>query len=287
MINLAIILAVAIVLYCLLLALAYFNQRLLVFPASRLQGKDCVQLTPVNVVDIVSMTTPQLRVPIKALYAEALDSEGKVDPQAAKRPTLIFFYGNGSYLNSCGSILTGFRRMDVNVAISEYPGYGVSDGIASEEGCYDSAEAIYDYIVGQKGVEPKNIIVAGWSLGTGVAVKLAAEHPVRGLVLCSAYTSIADMAIYRYPVFPAPLIHKIFRYRFLSLQRIGQVRCPIFIAHGDKDTRVPYFMSRKLADAAHTPVTFVTLDGIGHSDVFYAKDAIVYPHIEDWINQLR
>ncbi|MDR3708467.1 MAG: alpha/beta hydrolase [Capsulimonadaceae bacterium] len=273
--------------YGLLAALAYFNQRALVFPGSLYQDSDRAQLLPADGVEVVSLTTPRLRIPIKALYGKALNADGTPDPLASRRPTVLFFYGNGSYLSCSTEILNGFRRLNVNVIIPEYPGYGVSGGTVSEDGCYDAADAAYALATRTLGVQPQSIVVAGWSLGSGVAVNLASQRPVRGLILCSAYTSIAETAAYRYKIFPAPLIRLLLKYRFPSEARIGKVRCPILIAHGDCDHSVPYAMSGRLVRAAHAPVTFVRVHGVAHNDFFSSGGGVVYPRIREWMSNLK
>jgi len=138
-----------------------------------------------------------------------------------------------------------------------------------------------------KDVQAGDIIAAGWSLGSGVAVNLAIHHPVRSLILCSAYTNMGDTAAYHYPMFPAGLIRRLLKYRFPSDERIGKVTCPIFIAHGDRDKIVPFVMSGKLARDARAPVTFLPVRGVGHGDLFDTGGPIVFPAIEAWIDKLN
>jgi pimeloyl-ACP methyl ester carboxylesterase len=274
------------VFYCLLLCLAFTYEKPLVFPASEFQGGALVQVTTPEGANLISLTTPRLKLPIKALYAAAQTSAGVRDPRATQRPTVIFCYGAGSYLTCSTYIFTNFQRMDLNIIMPEYPGIGVSGGSASEEGCYDAADAAYDYVTTNREAKPSTVFATGWSLGSAVAINLAATRRVGGLITYGAFTSLADMSRHRYPFIPALLVRLFLIYHFDNENKIRLVRCPILIAHGDRDDVVPYFMAGRLVRAAHAPVTFVRLHGKGHGDG-YAEKGALYPRIAAWMSALN
>jgi fermentation-respiration switch protein FrsA (DUF1100 family) len=107
------------------------------------------------------------------------------------------------------------------------------------------------------------LIYFGESLGTGVAVKLATEHPPAALILRSPYTSMADIGQHHYPWLPVRLL---LRDRYDSLTQISRVRAPLLIIAGERDSIVPADFSRRLYDMAPQPKTFVSIPGADHND---------------------
>ena len=280
----AIILAATIVaVYLVLFALLYAAQRQLVFPGSLTQGQADAGITPPLGVELLSLTTPHFHERVPALYGAALLPDGEPDPDARHRRTLLFFHGNGGSVDDYRPIFQNLRLLGVNVLMPEYPGYGEATGNASEAGCYDAAETAYCYALSRPDTESGRIVVSGWSLGSGVAIDLAARHPVAGVATFSAYTSMAEMGAYQYPIFPAPLIRLALKHRFLSERKISQVHCPVFISHGEDDRTIPCAMSRRLARAAGGPVTFLAIPGVAHNDFFENGGDQVYPALGRWL----
>lgn len=179
----------------------------------------------------------------------------------AEKPTkltLLFCHGNGG--NICGrldSIMT-FHRMDMNVMIFDYQGYGESTGKTTEQGTYDDAMTAWNYLVTVKGLSPGDIIVFGRSLGGAVAIELAERVQPKFLFSESTFTSAPDMAAKRFPVFPARLLCK---FKYNNIKRIKNVHCPVLIAHGPDDSLLPFEHGRRLFDAANEPKYFAELHG--------------------------
>ena len=165
---------------------------------------------------------------VVALFGPALTSDGRPDPGAGSRPTMIFFYGNAMCLSYARQDFDRYRRLGLNVLIPDYIGYGMSGGSPSEKGCQATADAAYDYLATTKKLDPKTIISAGWSLGGAVAIDLASRRQVGGLIAFSTFTSGVQMARRMLPFVPVSLL---LRHRFDSLQKIAKVRCPILIGH--------------------------------------------------------
>jgi fermentation-respiration switch protein FrsA (DUF1100 family) len=217
---------------------------------------------------------------IVALFGGALDPRGGHTLVAGKRPTVVFFYGNGACLASMGDVFEGFRRLGVNVLMPEYPGYGMSGGKPSENGFYAAADAAYDYAVQRPGLDPDRIVSAGWSMGSAVAIDLASRRKVSSLVVVSAFTTLPAVAHALVRWFPTSLI---IRSRFDNLAKIPLVSCPVFIARGTRDTLVPPSMSDKLAEAAKTGVTSYKVSGGGHNDVFDVGGKPLWEAMEGFI----
>jgi pimeloyl-ACP methyl ester carboxylesterase len=210
-------------------------------------------------------------------------SDSHNNPQ---KQTILFFYGNGSCANDCWDIVREFQSMGCSVMLVDYPGFGMSKGKASDTGCYDAAEAAYKYLTHTRGISDEKIIIAGWSLGSSVAIHLASQHVCAGLMTFSAFTNMTEMASHEYPVVPEWISSILLKYRFPSIEMISHVRCPTLIAHGSLDRYVPTYMADKLAAADHGQVTRVTVAGAGHNDILSNKNAKLYREIAVWLGRI-
>lgn len=152
------------------------------------------------------------------------------------------------------------------VASVDYPGYGLSEGSPDEKGCYRAVHRLFDWLVETRGFRPEDIIVDGFSIGTGAAVELAATRPVGKLVLEASYLS-APRIVTRVRILPID--------PFPSLERIQDVRCPIVFLHGTDDHVVPFSHGRRLHDLAPQPKRFIEVEGADHNDLVavYGIDA--------------
>jgi uncharacterized protein len=253
-----------VVVYAGVLIVLYALQTRLIFPGASTQGQSFAQVRPPPDSELVRLTTAG-GVPIVALLGSALAADGRPDPGAASRPTMLYFYGNAMCVNDAMPEFDRFRRLGLNVLIPEYAGYGASGGSPSEEGCRDTALAAYDYLVSARNVDPKQIIAAGWSLGGAVAIDLTSRRPVGGLIVFSSFTSAVDLARRVVPWVPVSLL---LRHRFENLQKIARIRCPMLIGHGRRDSIVPFSMGTELAAKAAGSVTTLWIDDAEHNDFY-------------------
>jgi fermentation-respiration switch protein FrsA (DUF1100 family) len=152
------------------------------------------------------------------------------------------------------------ERLGRGVLIFDYPGYGKSTGKPGEAGCYAAAGAACDWLL-REGVAPEEIVLAGGSLGGGVATELATHRPYRALVLIAAFTSVPDMAARKYPWLPG---RRFIRNRFDNLAKIGRTRGRVFLAHGTADHFVPFAMGEALYAAAPGPKRLFPMAGYDH-----------------------
>jgi uncharacterized protein len=184
-----------------------------------------------------------------------------VPPREAK-PVVLYFHGNGGALRYR---VERFRRLitdGVGLVALEYRGYGGNGGSPSERGLIADAEAAYAFAVAHYQIP--QIVVWGESLGSGVAVALAAEKPVGRVILEAPFTSTEAVAAERYWYMPVSLLMKD---QFRSDQRIAKVTAPLLILHGVRDQVVPYAMGERMFELANKPKHIVRfLDG-GHEDL--------------------
>lgn len=219
---------------------------------------------------------------VAAYFGHALRSDGAPDPDYARRPTLLFFTGKGSSIAPERGLFQSLRRLDANVFMPDYAGFGQSGGQESETNCFATARASYQFLRTQPDIDQKRLVIAGYSLGSGVAVDLAAheleaKQPVAGLALFAAYTSMADMGHQEYPMYPTWLLRLILRYPFASDAKMPQITCPVLLVHSRADRLIPYAMSDKLTALANGPVTRVTVTHAGHAEYFSPLETTVFP----------
>lgn len=254
-----------------LLALFTTLQTRLIFPGAQTQGQPDALVRPRGDAELVTLSTADGE-RVVALFGPALTRAGETHPEASRRPTLLYFYGNGMCLNDSVEQFDHFRRLGANVLIPDYVGYGMSGGQPGEWGCRATADAAYDHLQSRRDVDPRAIVAAGWSLGGAVAIDLASRRPVAGLAAFSTFTSMVEMARRSFPFLPNALL---LRHRFDSLAKIGRVSCPILIIHGGDDRLIPSAMSDRLAASARPPVTKLTVEGADHNDFFLVGGAQV------------
>ena len=143
----------------------------------------------------------------------------------------------------------------------------------TEEGLYSDARAALDFFARQ-GLGAERLVLYGESLGSAVAVQMATERSVAALILEAPMTSVAAVAQARYPIFP---VRWLVLDRFDSLAKIGSVRAPLLLMHGERDTVVPIRFGRVLFEAANEPKEARYFTDAGHNDLqaFGAPDAVL------------
>ena len=125
------------------------------------------------------------------------------------------------------------------------------------------AQAAYRYVVARTDVDPDRLVYFGESLGTGVAVRLAAEHTPRALILRSPFTSLTDVGRHHYPFLP---VRALLSDRFASIDRVAHIKCPLLVITAAHDSVVPSEQSRRLYEAAPSPKHLVVIEGVDHND---------------------
>ena len=170
-------------------------------------------------------------------------------PPPAGRPVIAYFHGNGGNIGYRAERLRRFAAAGYGVLLAEYRGYGGNPGAPCERGLFADAEAALDFLAASD-INSEQVVLWGESLGSGVAVHLAATRAIGGVVLEAPFTSVAACAQRHYPFVPAAwLVHD----RFDSLSRIAQVTAPLLILHGERDMVVPVDHGRALLKAATAP----------------------------------
>jgi uncharacterized protein len=247
---LVVVLVLATVLVTLLLALAWTFQRQLIYlpagapegePGQLLDGGSAVVLRTEDGLDLT------------AWYAPATGP--------ATGTTMLVLPGNAGSRVARVPLARAVAATGTAVLLLDYRGYGGNPGSPTEEGLAADARAAYRHLVLERGVDPERLVLFGESLGAAVATRLALEQPVRGMVLRSPFTSLADMAAVHYPFLPA---QRLLRDRFPVREPIAAVAAPVVVVAGPNDEIVPFEQSRAVADAAGA--VLVDVPGSGHNE---------------------
>ncbi len=192
-------------------------------------------------------------------------------PASDSKPVVIYFQGNAEGLSARVNRFTWLTADGTGLLALAYRGYGGSTGKPSEDGLIRDARAAYDFVRTQ--YPAQRIVPFGESLGTGVAVALAADHEVAGIILDAPFTSTAEVGAFHYPFAP---VRWLMKDTFRSDERIGRVSAPLLVLHGEHDTIVPIRFAEKLFALAREPKRMVRFSQGGHVnlDDYGAKDVV-------------
>ena len=190
-------------------------------------------------------------------------------PPRGDAPTVLYFHGNGGSLRLRVDRFQRIAAAGVGLIALSYRGYGGSTGKPTEDGLINDARAAYAFASERY---PGRIVLWGESLGTGVAIALAAEKPVERVILESPYTSTVDIAAANYWFLPVRLLMKD---QFRSDLRIVQVKAPVLILHGEADGIIPISYGERLLAMVPGKKQMVRFPRGSHNDLddFGAMDA--------------
>ena len=201
-------------------------------------------------------------------------------PPRDGRPVVVYFHGNGGHIGYRAARLRRFAWHGFGVFMQEYRGYGGNPGTPTEAGLYADGEAALDFLA-HSGIRASRLVIYGESLGSGVAVSLAIRRDIACLILEAPFTSVAEVAQYHYSFVPASML---VRDRFNSLSRIGQVRAPVLVLHGERDRIVPVRFGRALYDAAPEPKELWLAPEGGHEDLAeFGAFEVVRKFVDRWV----
>jgi pimeloyl-ACP methyl ester carboxylesterase len=170
----------------------------------------------------------------------------------------------------------------LDVFVFDYRGYGRSEGRPDVEGTYRDTRAARGALLRQEDVDPRRVVYLGESIGAALALAVAIEAPPMGLVLQAAFTSVRDMGRLHYPFVPTAMVPDVYP----NLRRIGLLRTPLLIVHGDRDEIVPVDHGRRLFEGAPEPKRLEIVRGAGHNDLLEAMGASYGTIIAEWARAL-
>jgi uncharacterized protein len=175
---------------------------------------------------------------------------------------VFYLHGNAGSLKEWGWLYKDYTERGYDLLMIDYRTYGKSKGKLSEKALHEDALHAYEYI--KNTFSEDKIIVHGRSIGTGIAVKLAAENNPKALIMESPYYNLKDIAQKAVPVVPVDLL---LRYKLKSNEYIAKVKCPVYIVHGTNDGVVPFKSGEKLFKAAGNNAEFYPIEGGLHNNL--------------------
>ena len=235
--------------YGALLALMYiFQRQLMYFPDARRTAPAQAGLPQAEEIQLTSADGAKL-------------IAWHVAPRGGK-PVVLYFQGNAGGPDLRVGRFTWLIADGTGLVALNYRGYGGSSGKPSEDGLVRDAVAAYEFAAAR--YAPQRIVLCGESLGTAVAVALAATHAVGGLILDAPFTSAAEVGAAAYPFLP---VRWLIKDAFHSDRRIARVKAPILVLHGERDSIVPIEFGERLYALAPGPKRMVRFPQGGHVDL--------------------
>lgn len=191
-----------------------------------------------------------------------------VKPGGTRSPLVIYYGGNAEEITGSAAEAPRFwgRRA---VLLVNYRGYGESEGKPGEAELVSDALEVFDWAAKRPDLDPARIALHGASLGSGVAVQVAAARPVKCVVLSTPFDSARAVAAAIYPWLPVGLL---MRHPFDSTSRAGNIKVPALVLIAAEDTIIPPRHAERLAAAWGGPVERVAFAGRGHNDLFTDPD---------------
>ncbi len=238
--------------YALLLVGVFIMQRSMLYPAAR-QAPDIAAAGVSGIRVVTTETADGLK--LNHWYRPPVDGQA---------PVLVVFHGNAGHLGDRVPKLAELLEAGFGMLFAGYRGYSGNPGRPTEDDLTADARLLLDWLAAQ-GIAPQRTVLYGESLGTGLAVKMAAERPVAAVVLESPYTSIAEVAQVHYWYLPAKWM---ILDKWNSMDHIGQIGAPLLVIHGARDRTVPVRYGRRLFEAAPDPKEMLVLDRADHNDLY-------------------
>ncbi len=188
--------------------------------------------------------------------------------KSKERKGLVFYiHGNNDNLRYWGDFAPFFITLGYDVFMYDYRGFGKSEGkIKGEKKLQRDARRLYKRLLST--YKEKEIVIYGFSIGTGIAARLASVQKPKALVLEAPFYNFIDLVKYHRSFLPAKLISK---YHFRINKYLPQVKAPSYIFHGTEDRKVPYYLGLKLKDC-NPKLEFYGIEGATHNDIQFTKE---------------
>lgn len=232
--------------YVLVCALLYLFQEHLIFFPERLDKNHRFSF---------SQAFTEINIPTK----DGHRLNGLLFTTDSSKGLIFYLHGNAGSLDGWGDVAKTYTDLGYDVFIPDYRGYGKSSGtISSQQQFYEDVQLAYREM--KQRYDERDIVVLGYSIGTGTAARTAASNHPRLLLLQAPYYSLTDMMHHRFPFIPAFIL----KYTFETNKFMQACTMPVVIFHGDQDEVIYYNSSVKLQQLFKKGDTLITLAGQGH-----------------------
>lgn len=188
-------------------------------------------------------------------------------PKDSNAPVIVMFHGNGQSIAYRPPKVAHYREKGYGVLLAEYRGYGGNPGKTTEEGVYKDGRAYINWLIEDKQIPEKNIVLYGESLGSGIAVQMATEYDTKALLLDVPFNS--TLAVAKMQFFFIPFLDHLMWDQYRNDLKISDVEEPIFMGIAGFDLVVPSHFGKELFDKANEPKTLKEYPNSGHMDLHY------------------
>ena len=201
----------------------------------------------------------------------------KIESSEPSGLTVLYSHGNAEDLGNVRSHLSSLSEFGCDFVSYDYPGYGLSQGVSSEDGCNLAIEAVYRYLVTDCKIDPNKVVLWGRSLGTGPSCFLATKQKVAGLLLETPFLS-GFRTVTEIPVLPWD--------RFRNIDLVPSVQCSSLVIHGKMDEVIPFRQGRKIFKLLPEPKTFLEVADASHNDLTEKGGRLYRESIEKFLGSL-
>ena len=178
-------------------------------------------------------------------------------------PYIVVFHGNAGNIEDRAYKFKFLVDQGYSVLLVSYRGYGDNPSEPRESHLISDSTLALEWLLKTEKISAQEVVLFGESLGSGVAVAVATQYSVRGLIFDGAYSSVADVGQSVYPFIPVRLLLKD---TWDSKSRISKVHSPILFIHSKKDAVIPFRFAQKLFEAANEPKKHIWLELSGHNN---------------------
>lgn len=199
---------------------------------------------------------------INVLSADSLRLNSLLFKSPNSNRLIFYLHGNGGSLRSWGDAAKIYMAIGYDVFMIDYRGYGKSEGkIEDQNQIFSDMQSAYNLM--KIKYKEDSIVIIGYSIGSGIAAKLAADNNPKMLILQAPYYSFTDLMYYKYPFLPAFIL----KYKLETNKNILKCNMPVILYHGDQDEVIYYGSSLKLKDLFKSKDTLITLEGQAHNGI--------------------
>ena len=193
---------------------------------------------------------------------DGINLNGIIFKSKQSKGLIFYLHGNAGSIDVWGKVAKTYTDLNYDVFILDYRGYGKSEGrISEQKETFQDIQTVYNEM--KKKYTEDKIVVLGYSIGTGLATKIASTNNPKLLILQAPYYSLTDMMKKTYPIFPTFIL----KYKFETNDFIKSCKMPIVIFHGNKDEIIYYESSLKLKELFKKQDTLITLNGQKHNEI--------------------
>jgi len=256
--------------YLVIIGYFYFNQSSFIYLTS-------------NEIKVTTQDLNFITENIAFITSDGLQLNGWFIANDNSNKVLLFSHGNAGNISDRIDILNILSKLDLNIMIYDYRGYGNNPGIPTEEGTYQDARAAWEYLI-NKGFQSDQIIIYGRSLGGAVAAKIAAEVNPAGLIIDSSFISLTKLATDLYAWLP---VRYLLKHKYQTIKHLKTVKSPVMIIHGKNDQMIPIEHSQVLFEnTASNQKIFLKLQG-GHNDSYIVDREKYLEGLNEFINRIN